>query len=264
MQELGSGNTDERPVRVGGALVTLVDPHRGSEVEYNRWYERDHALAGCMIGAWTVGMDRFVATADLKKLRYPAPSSVASGADSGTYIAIYWILDGYLDEWIDWAKQQVMWLHDNGRMFPHRDHVHTMMYRLETQYEQDDGVPIELALAHRSPHLVVVIGEIAEGQDASDIEQWFIEHQPPSIVGAEFRPHEIPGEPAPGVRADSNDNRFCQLWFAGDEVPEQWDAEWSTLGERFAASGLGELVYVAPFRSTTPGTDLHTDRLWNE
>src|SRR5690606_13438681 len=29
-------------VVLGSALFTLVDPHRGHEVAYNRWYERDH------------------------------------------------------------------------------------------------------------------------------------------------------------------------------------------------------------------------------
>ena len=32
----------------------MVEPHRGHEVAYNRWYERDHFYAGCMIGAWTI------------------------------------------------------------------------------------------------------------------------------------------------------------------------------------------------------------------
>ena len=32
-------------------LFTLVDPHLGHEVAYNRWYERDHYYGGCMIGA---------------------------------------------------------------------------------------------------------------------------------------------------------------------------------------------------------------------
>ena len=37
-------------VRLGSMLFTLVEPHRGHEVAYNRWYERDHFYAGCMIG----------------------------------------------------------------------------------------------------------------------------------------------------------------------------------------------------------------------
>ena len=27
-------------------LFTMVDPEQGHEVEYNRWYERDHFYAG--------------------------------------------------------------------------------------------------------------------------------------------------------------------------------------------------------------------------
>ena len=33
-------------VRLGSMLFTLVEPHRGHEVAYNRWYERDHFYAG--------------------------------------------------------------------------------------------------------------------------------------------------------------------------------------------------------------------------
>ncbi len=31
-------------------LLTLVDPHKGFERAYNRWYERDHFYGGCMEG----------------------------------------------------------------------------------------------------------------------------------------------------------------------------------------------------------------------
>ena len=41
----------------------MVEPHKGHEVAYNRWYERDHFYAGCQIGAWNLAGTRFVATA---------------------------------------------------------------------------------------------------------------------------------------------------------------------------------------------------------
>ena len=41
---------DDYPVKLGAMLYTLVDPERGHEVAYNRWYERDHFYGGCMIG----------------------------------------------------------------------------------------------------------------------------------------------------------------------------------------------------------------------
>ena len=40
----------EYPVQVGSMLLTMVDPLPGHEVAYNRWYERDHFYAGCMVG----------------------------------------------------------------------------------------------------------------------------------------------------------------------------------------------------------------------
>ena len=50
------------PVALGGSLITLVEPRPGHEVEYNRWYERDHFYAGCMVGAHCFAGARFVAT----------------------------------------------------------------------------------------------------------------------------------------------------------------------------------------------------------
>ena len=64
------------------------------------------------------------------------------------------------------------------------------------------------------------------------------------------------------VRADSAENRFCQLWFVDDELTDVWDERFAPLGERFRAAGLGELVLVAPFRASVPGTDTYTDELW--
>ena len=55
---------DAEPIKLGSMLLTLVEPHRGHEVAYNRWYERDHFYAGCMVGPYNFAGRRFVATAD--------------------------------------------------------------------------------------------------------------------------------------------------------------------------------------------------------
>ena len=102
VQEVGSGKSKRgRPIELGGALVTLVEPHKGHEVAYNRWYERDHFYAGCMIGAWTISGARYVCTRDLKALRYPADSPVVPDNDTGSYLALYWVLNGRFGEWIE-------------------------------------------------------------------------------------------------------------------------------------------------------------------
>src|SRR3954451_24545223 len=104
IQEVGSGDTRKKPIKLGGALVTLVEPHRGHEVEYNRWYERDHFYAGCMIGAQTFAGQRWVATADLKALRTPAEANAVTPDPAvGSYLALYWILAGQFDDWNRWA-----------------------------------------------------------------------------------------------------------------------------------------------------------------
>ena len=60
---------NDYPVRAGSMLFTLVDPSRGHEVAYNRWYERDHFYAGCMVGPWLFAGSRWVAPRRLKDLR---------------------------------------------------------------------------------------------------------------------------------------------------------------------------------------------------
>src|SRR5215475_1029250 len=80
-----------------------------------------------MIGAWQFAGDRFVATRRLKDLRYPADTDMAPDPLTGSYLAIYWVLDGHHDEWNRWAVDQVNWLHANGRMFDERQHIHTLL-----------------------------------------------------------------------------------------------------------------------------------------
>ena len=117
------------PIKLGSMLLTVVEPRRGHEVAYNRWYERDHFYSGCMIGPYNFAGRRFVATADLKALRDPDPSEITGEPARGSYVAVYWVLDGYHDLWNRWAVRQVRALHAAGRMFEQRDHVHTLLYR---------------------------------------------------------------------------------------------------------------------------------------
>ena len=118
----------EYPVQVGSMLYTMVEPHKGFEKEYNRWYERDHFYGGCMTGPYIFAGRRWVATRDLKDLRFPQDSPFAKPADAGSYLAVYWHLKGYHAEKSAWSRPQVHWLYENGRGFPERTHVHTSNY----------------------------------------------------------------------------------------------------------------------------------------
>ncbi|MEJ7585871.1 MAG: hypothetical protein WKF43_17715 [Acidimicrobiales bacterium] len=263
-QDVGSGKSRRgRPVEVGGALVTLVEPHRGHEVAYNRWYERDHFYAGCMIGAWTLSGARFVCTRDLKALRYPADSPVCPDATSGSYLALYWILNGRFGDWITWSTEQVKWLIAEERMFPHRDHIHTLMYRFRAELGgTDDTVPVELALDHRSSYVVMVVGRPAAGVDLDAVDEWFRSRPAQGAVTAEFTPVPMHAGAPSDVPRDEATDRFLQLCFVDEDIHDVWDDRFAGLGEAFAAAQLGELLFVSPFRATVPGTDTYSDQLW--
>src|SRR5689334_24348041 len=70
-----------RSIKVGSMLLTLVDPNRGFERAYNRWYERDHYYAGCMIGPFLFAGSRWVANRkDRKSTRLNSSHSSISYA----------------------------------------------------------------------------------------------------------------------------------------------------------------------------------------
>lgn len=85
-------------VRLGSVLVSLLEPDRGREVEFHRWYERDHFYSGCMVGAHFFAGRRFVATRALKDQRLPKRDSLFADVRDGSYLALYWILAGHHEE----------------------------------------------------------------------------------------------------------------------------------------------------------------------
>jgi hypothetical protein len=262
IQEVGSGDTRVKPIKLGGALVTIVEPHRGHEVAYNRWYERDHFYAGCMIGAWTISGGRYVATKRHKDVRFPADSPVVDDVAAGSYVALYWVLAGKFGEWIRWGTDQVHWLHENDRMFPHRDHVHTTMYKFRADaHADDDGVPVELALDRGYPGLVVMMAEPPEGKDAAWLVEWSTARRPdPADQVAAFTSVPLLSDAPPDVPLTPETDRVCLLWFDVSDPLDHW-AGYEAVARDLADAG-GRVVYAAPFVKTIPGTDTYTDQLW--
>src|SRR5690242_14856157 len=171
-------------IRLGSMLFTLVEPHRGHEVEYNRWYERDHFYAGCMIGAWQFAGRRWVATKPLKDLRTPRDATpITPDPNTGSYLAIYWVLDGHHDEWNKWAVDQVNWLHANGRMFNARDHIHTLLYKYEWQaLSNENGTTVELALDRAYEGLVATFVTLTDGSTREQLENWYRNDYLPEVM----------------------------------------------------------------------------------
>jgi hypothetical protein len=246
------------PVKLGSMLFTVVEPRRGHEVAYNRWYERDHFYAGCMIGPYNFAGRRFVATAELKALRDPDPSVITGSPARGSYAAVYWVLDGYHDIWNEWALRQVNALHAAGRMFEERDHVHTLLYRYCWEFRRDpDGVPIEVALDHPYRGFVPVFIDRAE-----DVTTGLMPGSDADLVAA-FTPIASGADALGDVPPEAaDDRRTLLLWFLSTPPEVAWEPVMVEHRRRLEESGLGTVVAALPFIPTIPGTDTYTDKLW--
>ena len=262
---------DTDRIELGSMLFTLVEPRPGHEVAYNRWYERDHFYAGCMIGPYQFAGQRWVATRALKQQRYPSGSPITPDPMKGSYLGIYWILAGHHDEWNRWAVDQVNKLHANGRMFAERDHIHTALYNYEwgAFRDGDQGVQAELALDHRFAGMIAVVGEHAEGGDRAAVDGWYQEvHLPGVLAGSPiamclaFSPRPLLADaPSDVPREEGVDRRFMHVYFV-DDHPDAVAPHFATHGAEFEATGLGRILWVSPFVPTIPGSDTYTDQLW--
>jgi hypothetical protein len=265
----------EYPVKVGSMLYTLVDPNPGHEVAYNRWYERDHFYAGCMIGPWMFAGSRWVATRELKDLRIPQDETneITIPWDAGSYVAIYWVLQDHEDEHWKWAGEQVHWLYANDRGFAERTHRHTVLYTyVDTIYRDDDPVPIELALDHHYEGKVSVALDRADGVSEADLDAWLrTEGIPPLLAGSAIamgsiwtpvqRDEITSNSPMNLGSGTGGENRTLQMFFSETDVRESWD-RFVDYVARVNASGLATVVFAAPFHRTIIGTDTYTDQLW--
>ena len=254
---------DDYPVKLGRMLFTMVDPAKGSEVAYNRWYERDHFYAGCMIGPYLFAGKRWVATRQMKDLRFPAESPFAEPIDSGSYLSIYWTLADHADEHFSWARKQVVWLYQNDRGFNERTHAHTALYDLaSTAYRDDDGVPVELALDHHYAGLAVVVVEPVGDATSDSLRAWLEAGPTRELLDADGGPVDsvasfnlfidpvVAGgfKPPMSMGADGgSEARVVQLAFMNEAPDAVWD-----LVRRYAAAvdaggrGQGDLRRAVP------------------
>jgi len=259
------------PVQIGRMLFTLVDPKPGHEVAANRWYERDHFYAGCLVGPWLFAGRRWVATRPLKDLRFPEKSPFADPVSAGSYLSIYWVLAGHEDEHFAWARRQVYRLYGQGRGFSERTHVHTKLYDFEGAVSRDpDGVPAELALDHPYGALVVLCCEPAPGSSHESLAEASAPHvatllkAPGMDLVSNWRFHLEEGDfRAPmelGSDGGTND-RLLQMGFVRGSPDQAWPAV-HRYAEALEASGGGTVSFAAPFVPTIVGTDTYTDELW--
>jgi hypothetical protein len=257
-------------VRLGGALITMVEPHRGFEHQYNRWYEDDHFYAGAMVGPWVFAGRRWVATRDLQQLRYPVDSPIAQPVTAGCYISTYWQSAGHHDDAVRWGETAMgQNLYPQGRGFTERTHVYTAVSTYEFGVIRDAGTPMrpEHALDHPFRGLVVEAldpGDTPRGELIGWLRDDFA---PGTLAGSPiaqclgFFPGSRPPSNIPGVPEAPNQGRLITLLWFLDVDPRQCWSHFLGHGETIAREGRTELQLAAPFIPTIPGTETYEDEL---
>jgi hypothetical protein len=265
----------EYPVRVGSMLFTLVDPHRGQEVAYNRWYERDHFYAGCLVGPWLFAGKRWVATRPLKDLRFPADSTVAVPVDAGSYLATYWIHEDRFADHFAWANKEVFKLYEAGRGFNERTHAHTALYTFGAAHYRDaDPVPVDLALDHPFAGLASIFVDRADGVSHADLDAWIdgegydglLGDGSPVAIAATWEPVRPKGDTRAPMDLGSGPGgpeRSMLLAFLTTDPATAWPTieAWSGALE---GAGIGAVRFAGGFLPTIPGTDTYSDELWGD
>jgi hypothetical protein len=258
-------------IRLGSILFSIVDAKEGGEKVFNRWYERDHFFAGCMIGANFFSARRWIATRDLKQKRFPATTPVTPDITKGSFLHTYWILDPYYEETLRWSVDQVLQLHKQKRMEPARDNISTAFYKYRWGvFRDEDGVPPELALEHPYKGVLATLYDRDPGVSQEAFEAWLkgelarLQAGSPVAQSLAFQPEQLPDD-APKyvarVPEDILQRRWLVLSFLEANPREWWDARIPGLEQGAAASGMAQLIYGAAFIPTVPGKDTYLDEL---
>jgi hypothetical protein len=263
-------------VAIGGALITLVEPHAGFERAYNRWYEDDHFYSGAMQGPWTFAGRRFVAPRSLRERRAPVSDPVVQPPDAGCYISLYWITRGHEEDNERWSyRAMAEALMPHGRGFPQRTHVYTAFHRYRFGLVRDAGpMKPHLALDATFRGLLVEIVDAPSPAGLGALERWLRdEHLPaelatsPAALVLAFTPApftqgriESAGTPAVAPPAGVG-IQLCLLWFLDGDPHDCVPAAFAHHHRALAAAGLGELRFSGPFIPTVVGTDRYVDRL---
>jgi hypothetical protein len=254
-------------VEVGHALITMVEPHRGYERAYHRWYEDDHFIAGAMAMPWMYAGRRWVATRDLQLLRYPRDSVVAQPVTDGCYITVYWLTAGRYEEHMRWTVGINKRLNRDGRVFQQRTHVFTAFQDHEaTVYRNGTEGPRDFhALDHPYVGLVLEVIDAEAPEQRPELLEWLVSrHLPERLAGSPaamvtvFRPTPLPGDRMTYVKqVEGVDTRVTLLWFLERDPRECWDPYFTDLDE----PAMGRRELLAPFIPTVPGTDQYVDQL---
>jgi hypothetical protein len=260
----------DRRIELGHAIFGLVEPHRGHEVAWNRWYERDHLVQAGICAPWTLAISRWVATRREKALRYPASNPICAPVTKGSFLAAIWIQKGRYDDQQLWVAEQMKVLAANDRNFDQRDVLTTAGYdHLGSALRDSDGVPPELALDRRYPGVVMVWTERRAGATLEAAHDWLTRELLPGVLEkspiamalcftpkpkAAWWPKAAPEVPGVG-------ERIVIACFVEEAPTACFEQRFAGLGAAIDAGDRARTLLVAPFAPLVPGVDPPVDEL---
>ncbi|GAA0607437.1 hypothetical protein GCM10009547_06710 [Sporichthya brevicatena] len=232
---------------LGSALLTLIDPDRGREVEFNRWYERDHFYGGVLLGPGVLAGGRFVARAAEKRDR------VADEPDVGTLLNAYWLADEGSAFW-PWCVEQIPVLTAAGRMTaPGRVKRVWWLPAPWTETSAVAGVPPALALDRRYPAVMLTL--VSGAVDVyRAVARTLCERPGVGLVVGDV-PRAVNFRSGPAEAMDV----VLGLWFLASA---EGSSEFGVAHDAAVAAAGAEVRWRSPFVGTVPGTDTHLDSLW--
>jgi hypothetical protein len=248
---------------LGHAVFAFVEPHRGHELAWNRWYERDHFAGLAGSAPWTLSTARWLATRREKAIAQPA--------ERGSFLSAVWIQKGRYDDQQAWVAAQMPLHAKHGRLFDRRDVLTTAGWDLVAAVLRDaDGVPPELALERRYPGIVLAWTERRPNVSIDAYRDWlagewlpgWLEKSPVAMALC-FVPKPKPGWwPPAAPEVPGLGERILVACFTEQAPADCFDARFAPLGPALDAGGLGRTLFVAPFVPVVPGTDPPLDAIY--
>jgi hypothetical protein len=256
-------------VKIGSALITMVEPHIGHEKAYNRWYEDDHFYAGAMAMPWMFAGKRYVATTELQALRIPTDSAIANPVELGKYIVTYWITEGRYEDHLRWSVSTNQRLLADGRVYLQRDHIFTAFQEFLTSFRRDPDGPQDIhAFDANYAGLVVEVIDAPEGGNLDAIVDYVRTVRAPLAFAngvaqaVLFTPMPLPEDRMSYVKqVEGLGRRVTVLWFTDGDLRQSWDDAFAGAVEQSKEAGVGKAEFVAPFIPTMVGTNKYVDEL---
>jgi hypothetical protein len=282
-------------VAIGGALITMVEPHVGHEYEYNRWYEDDHFYAGATAMPWIQAGRRFVATRDLQLLRYPEDSFIAQPVTAGCYIHLYWITAHHVEDHEAWTRATNLELTKQSRRHEERTHVFTAFQGYKGVAYRDNRGPRDIhTLDYPYDGMVLEVIDANAGVARDQVEAWVFDEYLPwlqrdagspvaqslvfvmrgvdgSVATATTKaevqdaPPDASGSaitrPQRGLAIPLPERHITICHFLDADPRADWDRQFGRNGARVDTTGIARLELCAPFIPVLHGTDRYVDEL---